>query len=108
MFFINGFTSRTREKAVDYARRHGVPNVYSDVAALLTDSAIDIVYIATPPGTHKEYALQVIQAGKPVYVEKPTAMSLAEAKEMYDTAKRRGVPIFVACYRRALGAILCK
>ncbi|PRD56218.1 Gfo/Idh/MocA family protein [Sphingobacterium gobiense] len=95
-------TSRTKEKAVDYALRHGVPNVYSDVAALLTDSDIDIVYIATPPSTHKEYALQVIQAGKPVYVEKPMAMSFAEAKEMYDIAKQRGVPIFVAFYRRAL------
>lgn len=95
-------TSRTREKAADYALRHGIPKLYQDVAALLADPDIDIVYIATPPSTHKEYALQVIQAGKPVYVEKPMAMSLVEAKEMYDVAKQKEVPLFVAFYRRAL------
>lgn len=95
-------TSRTREKAEDYARRHHVSKVYNDVASLLADPDIDIVYIATPPSTHKEYALQVIQAGKPVYVEKPMAMSLREAKEMYDMAKQKGVALFVAFYRRAL------
>lgn len=95
-------TSCTREKAEDYARRHNIPKVYYDVAALLADPDIDIVYIATPPNTHKEYALQVIQAGKPVYVEKPMAMSLAEAKEMYEVAKQKEVSLFVAFYRRAL------
>lgn len=95
-------TSRTREKAADYASRHGVAKVYQDLAELLADPDIDIVYIATPPSTHKEYALQVIQAGKPVYVEKPMAMSFAEAKEMYDVAKQKEVSLFVAFYRRAL------
>ncbi|HLT86658.1 MAG TPA: Gfo/Idh/MocA family oxidoreductase [Sphingobacterium sp.] len=95
-------TSRTREKAEDYALRHSVPKVYNDVAALLADPDIDIVYIATPPSTHKEYAIQALQAGKPVYVEKPMAMSLAEAEEMYEVAKQKKVSLFVAFYRRAL------
>lgn len=95
-------TSRTKEKAEDYARRHGLPKVYEDVHKLLADPDIDIVYIATPPSTHKEYALQAIRAGKPVYVEKPMAMSLVEAKEMYDAAEQKGISLFVAFYRRAL------
>lgn len=94
--------SRTKEKAEDYARRHAVPKVYGDVATLLEDPEIDIVYIATPPSTHKNYALQVMQAGKPVYVEKPMAMSLKEATIMHDTAKKTGISLFVAFYRRAL------
>src|SRR5690606_36500649 len=94
--------SRTKEKAEDYARRHAVPKVYGDVATLLEDPEIDIVYIATPPSTHKNYALQVMQAGKPVYVEKPMAKSLKEATIMHDTAKKTGISLFVAFYRRAL------
>lgn len=95
-------TSRTKEKAEDYARRHAVPKVYGDVATLLEDPEIDIIYIATPPNTHKDYALQAIQAGKPVYVEKPMAMSLDAATVMLEMAKRAGLPLFVAFYRRAL------
>ncbi|MBD1426764.1 Gfo/Idh/MocA family protein [Sphingobacterium arenae] len=95
-------TARTREKVEDYALRHGIPKVYQDVTTLLADPNIDIVYIATPPSTHKEYALQVIRAGKAVYVEKPMAMSYREAKEMYELAKQKGVALFVAFYRRAL------
>lgn len=95
-------TSRTREKAADYALRHGVPKIYDNVAALLADPDIDIVYIATPPSTHKKYALQVMQAGKSVYVEKPMAMSFTEAKQMCDVANQQKVSLFVAFYRRAL------
>jgi len=97
-----GVTSRTIEKAEDYARRHAVPKVYEDVASMLEDPQIDIVYIATPPSTHKDYALQVIRAGKPVYVEKPMAMTLEEAIEMNEVAKDAQLPLFIAFYRRAL------
>jgi hypothetical protein len=57
--------------AEDYARRHGVPKWYSDADALINDPEVDAVYIATPPGSHLEYALRVAAAGKPCHVETP-------------------------------------
>ncbi|MDA3915334.1 Gfo/Idh/MocA family oxidoreductase [Oleiagrimonas sp.] len=93
---------RDGAKARDYARRHGVARWYDDAAALIDDTEVDAVYVATPPSTHKLYALMSIAAGKPVYVEKPMAMDHAECQAIIDAGRAAGVPVFVAYYRRAL------
>lgn len=93
---------RDAEKAADFARRHGVGKSYTDATALIADPEVDIVYIATPPDTHRELAQQVLEAGKPVYVEKPMAMTWAECRAMNEAAEKAGQKLFVAYYRRAL------
>lgn len=93
---------RDAAKAEDYARRHGVPRWHADARALIDDPGVDAVYIATPPSTHKAYALMAMTAGKPVYVEKPMAMDARECEEMLRASGAAGVPLFVAYYRRAL------
>jgi predicted dehydrogenase len=97
-----GVTNRTLDKAHSYARRHGVPRVYPDVAGMLADREIDAVYIAVPPADHRALALQAMAAGKHVYVEKPMAMNFAECREMMDACERSGARLFVAFYRRAM------
>ena len=52
--------------------------------------------------THRELAVQALEAGKPVYVEKPMAMNHAECLEMIAAAEKAGQKLFVAYYRRAL------
>lgn len=93
---------RTSKLAKDYAERHHVPKWYDDADALINDPDVDAVYIATPPGSHKEYAIKVAKAGKPVYVEKPMALNFDECNEMIAACKAAGVPLYVAYYRRAL------
>jgi len=93
---------RNRAAAEDYARRHGVPNAYSDAEALIHDPEINAVYIATPPGSHAELALQVAAAGKPCYVEKPMARNTGECDAMINAFAKAELPLFVAYYRRAL------
>ncbi|MFN8211555.1 MAG: Gfo/Idh/MocA family oxidoreductase [Bacteroidales bacterium] len=93
---------RNRALAEDYARRHGVPKVYDNAGDLIKDPDINAVYIATPPGSHREYALEVIKAGKPVYIEKPMALNHNECEEINRAASTRKVPVFVAYYRRTL------
>ncbi len=97
---------RTGHLAADYARRHGVPKWYDDAEALINDPDVDAVYVATPPSSHKEYALAAARAGKPVYVEKPMALNYAECREMLDVCRAAGTPLFVAYYRRALPRFL--
>ncbi len=97
---------RNGELARDYAQRHGVPKWYNDADALIHDSEVDAVYIATPPSSHLEYALAVAQAGKPVYVEKPMARTYAECQTMIQACEQAGVPLFVAYYRRRLPRFL--
>jgi len=93
---------RDAEKARDYARRHGVPRAYDRADDLINDAEVDAVYIATPPSSHAELAVRVAAAGKPCLVEKPMALNHAECLRMIDVFQARGVPLWVAYYRRAL------
>ena len=93
---------RDAAKAADYARRHNVPRWYADAGALLADREVDAVYIATPPSSHKDFVLQAARAGKPVLVEKPMALSVAECEAMIAACQQAKVPLRVAYYRRKL------
>ncbi|GAB3063698.1 Gfo/Idh/MocA family protein [Virgibacillus ainsalahensis] len=97
---------RTGELAKDYAQRHGVPKWYDNADALINDPEIDAVYIATPPGSHKEYTMKVAKAGKPIYVEKPMGLNTDECNEMIAACEEAGVPLYVAYYRRAMPRFL--
>jgi predicted dehydrogenase len=93
---------RDAEKAADYARRHNVPVWYDDVNRLINDPEVDAIYIATPPDVHATLAIAAMEAGKPVYVEKPVATTVADAERMRDCAASTGVKLSVAHYRRAV------
>jgi predicted dehydrogenase len=95
-------TRRDRDKAEDFARRHGVPRIHSSASALVHDPEVDAVYIATPPGSHCELALEVAAARKPCLVEKPMARNHAQCVQMIDAFHAAGQPLWVAYYRRAL------
>jgi len=92
---------RNGEKAADYARRHSVPKWYDDADRLIHDPDINAIYVATPPDTHAMYSIKAMEAGKPVYVEKPMAMNQQECQQMIDVSKKTGMPLYVAYYRRA-------
>jgi len=93
---------RDADKAADYAARHNVPKWYTDAADLINDPAVNAVYIATPPAQHEMYALQVLAAGKPVYIEKPMALNAAACQRLSDAAAASGIKMVIAHYRRAL------
>ncbi|HEX9933279.1 MAG TPA: Gfo/Idh/MocA family oxidoreductase [Allosphingosinicella sp.] len=94
--------SRRVDAARSYASRHGLERVFETPDELIRSPVIDAVYIATPPSTHLALARKVAEAGKPCSVEKPMAMSHAEALEMVGAFEAAGQPLFVAYYRRSL------
>lgn len=97
---------RDGAKAADYAKRHQVGKWYDDASQLINDPAINAIYIATPPGSHEAYAIQALNAGKPVYVEKPMSIDTASCIRMQEAAEATGVKLSVAHYRRALPMFL--
>lgn len=103
---LYGVTSRTESSAQDYAKRHNVPQVFKSTSDLITSPDIDAVYIATPPSSHPELALEVARAKKPCCIEKPIANSYSEAVQVTDAFKAAGTPLFVAYYRRTLPRFL--
>lgn len=76
--------------AEQIAVRYGVPAHYDDFERLLEAEAPDVVHITTPPGAHLSLARRAVEAGCHVYVEKPLAMNLAEARELIDLVERAG------------------
>jgi predicted dehydrogenase len=73
------------------SRRYpGVPCT-TDLGAVLADTAVDAVVIATPVSTHHSLALRSLEAGKHVFVEKPLASSSSEARSLMEEAERRGL-----------------
>ncbi len=99
---IEAVMSRTEEKARSYAERHGIKKWYTDAVELLNDPAVNAIYIATPPSSHATYAIMALRAGKPVYVEKPLAVSYEDCVRVSRVCRETGQPCFVAYYRRYL------
>jgi len=97
---------RDEELVKDYAKRHHVPKWTTDATELINDPNVTAVYIATPPASHAQYAIEAMKAGKPVYVEKPMATSYRECLEMNRVSEETGVPLYVAYYRRSLPGFL--
>jgi predicted dehydrogenase len=103
---LAALTSRRREAAHAFAEKHGVAKVHETAEALVADPGIDAVYIATPPSSHKAYALLAAGAGKHVYVEKPMAMNAGECRDIAAACERSGVRLYIAFYRRAMPRFL--
>ena len=97
---------RTSHCAEDYAKRHSISRWYDNADALIHDPEVTAIYIATPPGSHLEYALKAREAGKPAYVEKPMARNYDECRQIVESFGSAGLRLFVAYYRRALPRFL--
>lgn len=67
----------------------GVP-FHADPEAILGDTSIPAVVVATPAATHHAVARRALLAGKDVFVEKPLAMTVAEGEELVRIARERG------------------
>ncbi len=77
-------------RAQELCKAQNIPKAYATTEELLADPEIDAVYIAVPNKFHVPLALQALKAGKHVLLEKPFALSLAEAQEAADMAKKMG------------------
>ena len=97
---------RDKEKVKEYALRHHIPNYFSDANELINHPEVDAIYIATPPKYHEEYAIAAMNAGKPVYIEKPFSVDVASCERMDKVSKHLGIKLVVAHYRRALPLFL--
>ena len=86
-----------RESAV--AQFPGIA-AHSDTASLYRDPEVDLVIIATPPSTHFQLARDALEAGKHVALEKPMALTVAEADELIRVAKERDLLLTVHQNRR--------
>ena len=84
---IHALGTRSPSGAQDLVVDNGIPNVYDDYEAVLSDPAIDAVYIPLPNDMHHPWTIRALSAGKHVLCEKPLACNAAEAREMASSAR---------------------
>lgn len=74
--------------------------VYTDYKKMLNEADIDMVAIATESGYHPEIAMDCMNSGKHVIVEKPMALSTKDADKMIECAKKNNVKLCVSHQNR--------
>ena len=100
---VTALVDRHLARAEEMARAYGVPRAAADMDAVLDE--VDAVVLATPPAHHAPATIALAARGKHVLVEKPMAITLADAEAMVEAADRGGVVLAVGLYRRLLPAV---
>lgn len=83
------------------ATRHGVERRYADHEALLEDPAVEVVGVLVPVARHAEVLLTTLEAEKHALVEKPLALSMADADRIVERAERSTAKVSVGFNLRA-------
>jgi len=94
--------SRSIDRARDFASRFGGFTAYGSYDELVSDPAVDVVYVASPHSAHHEHALLALRAGKPVLVEKAFTRNAHEATEVVEEARTRNLFCMEAMWSRFL------
>lgn len=76
--------------------------MYADYKDMLQDSNIDAVVISTPDHWHSQPAIEAALAGKDVYLQKPTSLTLEEGRILVDIIKKKGTILQVGTQQRAM------
>lgn len=87
------------ERTADVARRYKV-RTYADYREMLAQEALNVVSVAVPTLLHREVALDVIDHGVHLLLEKPIASTVEEAREIIDRAAARSVKLAVGHVER--------
>ncbi len=89
------------------ARAFGIPRVYGEVSELLAgEPSLDGLVVVCGKQWHASACLPALRAGLPVFTEKPLAATLAEGREMVETAARSGARLMVGYMKRFDPAVL--
>jgi len=75
---------------------------YGDYREMLLNKDIDAVMISTPDHWHSQPAIEAALAGKDVYLQKPTSLTIAEGQKLVEVVKRKGTILQVGTQQRAM------
>ena len=85
---IAAVASRSQENADNFARQYGIGKAYNSYEALVADTEIELVYIATPHSLHYSHAMLCLQNKKPVLCEKSFPQQHGKRKNFLPQPKR--------------------
>ncbi len=88
--------ARNAEKAEAFAKKHRIPQWYSNLDEVITQSGCEVVDICLPNFLHAEATIKAANARKHIIIEKPLAVTLEESDEMIAVCKQNGVKLMYA------------
>jgi predicted dehydrogenase len=97
---LQAVASRTPARAQVFARRFEIPHMYTSYEDLVRDEDVDVVYIATVNNLHRDHSILCLEAGKAVLCEKPFTTNAAEARDVIEVARRKGLFCMEAMWMR--------
>lgn len=86
---VVGVSGHRLHRAQEFARRWGIERATDDWAALCAEPDVDLVIVGTPNSLHAEQSIHALDHGKHVLVDKPMAVTTADADRMIAAAERR-------------------
>jgi predicted dehydrogenase len=99
---LSAVGSRSPDRARAFAAVSGADRAYGSYEELVADSAVDVVYVATPNSQHRQNCLLALSAGKAVLCEKPFATSAREARDVVALARQQRLFCMEAMWTRFL------
>jgi len=84
-----------QDLAKNVAEKFGIPNVYSSVSEMLSKENLDIVDVCTPPQVHAPIAIEAMENGCHVVIEKPMAANVSDCDEMIRASEKHGVKLSI-------------
>ncbi|MCW4047996.1 MAG: Gfo/Idh/MocA family oxidoreductase [Candidatus Bathyarchaeota archaeon] len=88
------------KKALNKAKKSGVKKTFTNYEDLLKESGIDAVIIGLPTHLHLNCAIAAAEAGKDVFLEKPIARTVEEAKEIISVVQKNSVKLMMGYHMR--------
>lgn len=95
-FVLTAVCSRTEQRAAEFAAKHQIPHIFTDVEKMAASGVIDAVYIASPNALHAEQAIICMNHGLHVLCEKPAASNAREFRAMVAAARKNRVVLMEA------------
>lgn len=93
---VTAIHGRDGSKLDDVARLHCIRHQYTELSSFIADRKFDVAMVCSPPFLHHEHVSALLTAGIPCLVEKPFALTVADAVSLRDLSATQSVPVRIA------------
>lgn len=98
---VTAVGSRSPDAAKSFAAQNSIPVAFGDYESLLRDKSYDALYLSLPNSMHHDWTIRALSAGKHVLCEKPFAVTVDQAAEIFEAAEFSGKQVIEAFMYRA-------